>query len=143
MKKSLLIVDDDKAFAKMMCDALKSKDYAITCMTDSQAALDYAIEHQPNVMLVDWLMPEMDGLELAKRARESNPFVQVIMISVDPSLESMVKMHDVGIFDYLIKPLNIKQLRTVIKEAFVHSERWRSSLDKYSKNLKKHKGVTA
>jgi len=85
----------------------------------------------------------MDGLELTKKARESDPFVQVILISVDPSLETMVQMHDVGVFDYLIKPLDIKQLRTVVKEAFAHSARWRSSLDKYSKKLKSAKSAQA
>lgn len=139
MKKSLMIVDDDQSFAAMLCVALKHKDYEVMCFTSPEAALDYALKRQPHVMITDWLMPGMDGLELAKRVREADPFIQVIMMSVDPSLESIVQMHDIGIFDYLIKPPDLKQLRLVVKEAFVHSDRWRTSLGNYSKSLKLQK----
>lgn len=91
------------------------------------AALDLLSEQDFDVVILDVMMPAMDGIETLKRIKDQKPFTEVIMLTGHGSVESGIQGMRHGAFDYIMKPAEIDDLLVKIREAYerirIHKER--------------------
>lgn len=114
---TFLIVDDEKNAREGMVQLLDSFGYAAIEASSGKEALRIVKEEKPDVVITDLRMPEMDGLELLTKLKSSAPSLPVIVLTAFGTVENAVKAMHLGAFHYLIKPVNIDELKVVTKRA--------------------------
>lgn len=120
----ILIADDDPDTRTILSDWLTHWGYATLVAADGEAALAVGIAHPPDLALIDVRMPGPAGMDLATRLRERHPDVGVIIITAYGSIQDAVEAMRGGAFDYLPKPLKIRQVLAVVEKALaVRNER--------------------
>jgi two-component system, NtrC family, nitrogen regulation response regulator NtrX len=117
MSESILIVDDEVAILNSLSPILEDEGYQVTVAKSGAEALKTLITEPPDLMLLDIWMPEMDGLETLKRAREQMPKLLVVMMSGHGSIETAVKAIKLGAYDYIEKPLSLENVTLRIRHA--------------------------
>jgi two-component system phosphate regulon sensor histidine kinase PhoR len=105
--RRVLVVDDEKDYLKLMAGHLTRKGFEVEMAENGRVALEVLESGDPfEVMVVDLMMPEVDGIELIRRAREIDAWMESIVVSGAGTLESAISsMRQGGAFDYLPKPL--------------------------------------
>lgn len=121
-KKSLiLIVDDYPQNLQILGKMLKENGYKTSLSQNGEGALAFVKKKQPDLILLDVMMPEMDGFEVCERLKKSpdTKMIPVIFLTAKSSIENVVKGFDIGGVDYVTKPFNSAELlarvRTQIK----------------------------
>lgn len=119
---SIIIVDDLQFSRIVVKAALKKAGYSGVRMADcATEALTMIEQHPADVVLADWMMPEMDGLELTHRIRqrdeEKGTYTAIILFTAHDGVEYLVKAFDHGVDDYLCKPPNPKELAARVNAA--------------------------
>ncbi|HUQ19807.1 MAG TPA: diguanylate cyclase [Gemmatimonadaceae bacterium] len=116
-KKRLLVVDDHEDNVEVLRARLEARGYEVQGANDGQAALDMLEKWIPDLILLDVMMPKIDGLEVVRRvkANESLPFIPVIMQTALDSTERMVAGFEAGADDYVTKPINFAELEARVK----------------------------
>jgi len=107
---SLLVVDDDPALARFLTLELECEGYAVRQAHDGIQALTMIREECPSLVLMDWGLPDMDGLAVCRRLRETGVRVPVIMLTGRDEVTDRVQALDAGADDYLIKPFALEEL---------------------------------
>ena len=128
MTNSILVVDDEQVLAGAMGDYLGRYGYAVNVKSSGEAALKTIDQEPPDIVVLDYRLPRMDGLEVLRRIKESHPEVEVIMLTAHGSVESAVEAMKSGAFDYLSKPLDLEELRLAVGKA-LHAVRQAQELD--------------
>ena len=113
----LLIVDDHEDNVELLKARLEARGYEIVTATDGQQALDAIARQPPDLILLDVMMPVVDGIEVARRVKAdaSLPFIPIIMQTALDATESKVEGLDAGADDYITKPINFAELEARIK----------------------------
>jgi DNA-binding NtrC family response regulator len=125
MKRSVLIVDDDSRIRTSLAHALSSSDTTVRTAADADAALASLAESPADIVLADVRMPGMDGLDLLRLLRERAPEVAVVLMTAYDNLPTAATAMREGAADFLVKPLDLHQLRGVISEVWATSApRW-------------------
>ncbi len=127
----VLIVDDEPDMVENCVRILGRAGYECLTANDGRVALARLESERPDLLLTDLKMPELDGMELLRRARELDPTVPVIMITAFASIESAVAAVKEGAFDYLPKTFSVDQLRVAVERALRHR-----SLQEENRNLR-------
>ena len=114
-KPRILVVDDHEDNIELLRARLEARGYEVEGATDGQAALEMVDKVCPDLILLDVMMPKMDGMEVARRlkARIANkeiPFIPIIMQTALDSTEQKVEGLDAGAIDYVTKPINFAEL---------------------------------
>lgn len=117
MAESILIVDDEPTILSSLSQVLEDEHYQVATATSGPEALKIIAAEAPDLVLLDIWMPEMDGLETLKRAREQAPKLQVMMMSGHGSIETAVKAIKLGAYDYIEKPLSLENVTLRIRHA--------------------------
>ncbi len=119
-KTHVLVADDDQAILRFLHANLKARGYEVTTATDGKEALD-TVEREPvNLIILDIMMPKMDGIEVCRRVREWSK-IPIIMLSARGDENGKVKCLELGADDYLTKPFGVAELIARIKTALRHS----------------------
>ncbi|MGA3174570.1 MAG: sigma-54 dependent transcriptional regulator [Syntrophorhabdales bacterium] len=113
---SILVVEDEEAQRGLLEGLLNKEGYAATGAGDGQRALQLAKDSTFEIVLLDYKLPDMDGLTVLKRLKEMNPEIQVIMITAFGSIENAVTALKAGAFEYLTKPIDLDDLLFKIKK---------------------------
>jgi DNA-binding NtrC family response regulator len=116
--KSILIIDDEPNIRRVL-EAVFMKDrYEVFTAESGRKALD-VISSQPNldVVLCDLIMPDMNGVEVLKAAKEANPALSVVMITAHGTIRTAVEAMKLGAFDYITKPFDMDEIKLVVKNA--------------------------
>lgn len=112
-----LIVDNDVAHAEAMADSLRSVGFACTVAGGGREAISL-LEHTPfEIVVTDLKMPDTGGLEVLAKCKELQPDAEVVLVTGHGTIESAVEAMQRGAFNYLLKPLDLKQLRAVVENA--------------------------
>lgn len=123
----VLIVDDEKDFCDILFRVIKTAGFTALVAHDGVMALDMIRQGLPDIVLLDMKMPEMDGMEILKRAKKLNPNLPIIMITAYSGVHDAVEAIKHGAHDYLPKPLNnnalIQKIRSVISERGVSTKK--------------------
>ena len=101
---TVLIVDDDQKLLKMLQRTLFYENLDVLTATHGLEALPLIERHKPDLLIVDWMMPKMDGLTLIRHLREANNRMMILMLTARDAIENRVDGLESGADDYLIKP---------------------------------------
>ena len=118
----VLVVDDEPDMVENCARILKRSGYQCLTATDPHRALTLVEAEHPDLLLTDLKMPGMDGMELLRRARESDPALPIILITGFASIESAVAAIKDGAFDYLPKNFSVDQLRVAVERGLRQRE---------------------
>jgi DNA-binding NtrC family response regulator len=128
---NVILVEDDLAQAKWVSRLLVGRlpeGVELLTFTDSSVASAHLGEEWVDVIITDLDMPEVDGLALVRRAREFNPRVQVVIVTAASTSAALVDAGDIGVADYLLKPVDIQTVAGLIEQAAERVGRWRRAL---------------
>jgi len=117
MARSILVVDDENVLARAMADYLTRHGYVVNVEGSGEQALRVVEEEPPDLVLLDYRLPRMDGLQVLRKIKDSHPEIEVIMLTAHGSVEKAVEAMKLGAFDYLSKPIDLEELRLVVKKA--------------------------
>ena len=123
-KKRILCIEDEAAIRGMIRFSLEREGYLVMEAADARAARDVAADQLPDLMLVDWMLPDLSGPELIRRFR-SDPLtrdIPIIMLTAKSEEDDMIHGLDAGADDYLMKPVSLKALSARIKALLRRSE---------------------
>ncbi len=118
MKIKILLVDDEKEFIDTLAQRLEIRKFDVSAAYSGKAALDCLRDHSIDVVILDVLMPGMDGIQTLKRIREISPLVQVIMLTGHATVDNAILGMKNGAYDFLMKPVETKILIKKINAAF-------------------------
>jgi len=136
MTIKLLVIDDDTAVTDLLSLLLKSQGFEVSATNNSSEGLSMIRDIEPDLVILDLMMPEMDGWEVCRAVRQFNQQVPIIILSAlnDPSMIASVL--DAGADDYLTKPTPSRVLVAHINRLTKRSGNTRSSLrDSFTRPL--------
>jgi len=123
VRHHVLVVDDDEEFARSVAESLVDRDIEAVPVSDPRRAVSLARETAFAAAVVDLVMPEMDGLELARELRKGNPATEIVMLTGHADMQSAVEGIRNELFDYLQKTsLQSVRLRRAVRAAIARSE---------------------
>jgi two-component system cell cycle response regulator len=113
----VLVVDDDPVTVQVLTKQLRNAGHAVLHANDGRQALELAMSANPQLVITDWLMPEMNGLELVKALRNTNigRRIYIIVVTAQQDENYMVQGFEAGADDYLIKPIEPRILQARIR----------------------------
>ena len=114
--RSVLIVDDEVGTRESIKMILKH-DYEVFLAKDAEEAFLQIKEHSPDVVLLDIILPDIDGLKVLEKIKENDPDVIVIMITATKTIKTAVEAMKLGAYDYVTKPFDIDELRLIISRS--------------------------
>jgi DNA-binding response OmpR family regulator len=110
MTSHILVVEDEVKLAQFIEQELKYESYVVTVANDGLAGLTSAREIQPDLILLDWMLPGISGLEICRRLRQSGDRVPIILLTAKDEISDRVAGLDAGADDYLVKPFSLEEL---------------------------------
>ncbi len=116
-KERLLIVEDDETQAKILADYLSHKGYTVEKAFSAAEAENKLLKDSFDLVLLDWRLPDEDGLSLLKKIKGKRPLIQVIMLTAFATVERAVEAIKKGAYHYLTKPVNLEELVLIIEKA--------------------------
>ncbi len=125
----ILVVDDEHTIVKWVGAILRSEGYEVTSAQDGAAGLRSFEEFPPDLVLLDVIVPNVDGFEVLARIRESSA-VPVVMLSARSDERDKVRCLRLGADDYLVKPFGMDELVARVEAALRRSDRWGPSADR-------------
>jgi len=113
----ILVVDDEPSMRNFLNIMLKDEGYDVDLAVDGEEALSFVGSKIYDLVITDIMMPGIDGNDVLKGVKEVNPETMVIMITAYASTESAVDAMKEGAYDYILKPLNVDEIKVVIRNA--------------------------
>jgi two-component system, OmpR family, phosphate regulon response regulator PhoB len=114
-KQSILIVEDSPYVSGSINDALEAMGYAPQVVGTAADAFAVLEETTPDLVLLDWMLPDLEGIEILRRIRQSQtPGIPVIMLTARAELDARLAGLEAGADDYLAKPFSIGELQARI-----------------------------
>src|SRR5215211_4055314 len=106
----ILVVDDDRAVRESLRRSLQFNGYQVELANDGQAALDAVMAQRPDAMVLDVMMPRLDGLEVCRRMRAAGDELPILVLTARDAVSDRVAGLDAGADDYLPKPFALEEL---------------------------------
>ena len=115
--KTVLIVDDEAAIREMIAVALQMAGYRCLEAENAQSAHAIVVDHQPDIILLDWMMPEVSGIELARRLKRETDYadIPIIMLTARSEEDNKIQGLEAGADDYITKPFSPRELIARLK----------------------------
>jgi DNA-binding response OmpR family regulator len=131
MVKRILVVDDEPRYVRLMEANLISEGYDVTKAYDGQSAVEMVADTQPDLVLLDVMMPGLDGFGACERIREFSS-IPIIMVTAKGEEQDRVRGLDVGADDYIVKPFSatevLARVRAVLRRAQVTGSTYEQSI---------------
>ena len=118
MKKRILLAEDDANLGSLLRNYLQAKEYETTLFVNGRAALERFSSGMFDLCILDIMMPEMDGLALAKAVRNADPAIPVIFLTAKNHEEDIIEGFKTGADDYITKPFSMEELLYRIEAIF-------------------------
>jgi DNA-binding response OmpR family regulator len=106
----VLIIEDDRDMAALLEKGLREERHTASVARDGLAGLDLATNYQFDVVVLDWMLPGMDGLEVSRRLRRAGNATPILMLTARDAVPDIVKGLDAGTDDFLTKPFSFSEL---------------------------------
>ncbi len=120
MSLRVLLVDDEKDFVETLAERLEVRNFTVVTALSGDEAIEKVKQDHIDIIVMDFLMPEKSGIETYKEIRMIHPAIGVIMLTGHAELESAMTGMKMGIYDYLIKPVQIEELVEKLNMAHSH-----------------------
>jgi len=114
-KAYILLVEDEEILAEGIRFNLKKNGYAVDWVKDGRAALEVLSERNFDLILLDIMIPYVDGFEVAQQIRESSPLMPILMLTARTAVQDRVRGLEIGADDYLTKPFHLEELLARIR----------------------------
>ncbi len=111
----ILVVEDEEKLAKFVQLELGYEGYKVTVANDGLSGLMAARDGEPDLILLDWMMPGLSGVEVCRRLRATGAMMPVILLTAKDGIEDRVAGLDAGADDYVVKPFSIEELLARIR----------------------------
>jgi two-component system, OmpR family, response regulator MprA len=109
MNERILIIEDDQAILKLLQRGLAYEGYTVDTAIDGRMGLIAARDHIPDIVILDWMLPGMDGLEVCHRLRTGGS-IPILMLTAKDTVQDRIQGLDAGADDYMVKPFNLDEL---------------------------------
>ena len=115
--KTVLIVDDEASIREMIAIALEMADYQVLEADNAQTAHAMVVDHQPDLLVLDWMMPGISGIELARRLKrdEATAELPIILLTAKGEEDNKIQGLEAGADDYITKPFSPRELVARLK----------------------------
>jgi DNA-binding NtrC family response regulator len=124
MKKiKVLLVDDEEEFVKSLAERISMRELGSEVAFNGKEALAKLEEKLPDVMVLDFKMPGIDGLNVLELVKKAYPDVQVVMLTAHGTPEIEKQARYLGAYDYLQKPVGIDELTKTIEKAYQYKQK--------------------
>jgi len=119
INKKILVVDDESQLVDMVSMRLKANSYEVVSANSGREGIEKARQQKPDLILLDVLMPEMDGYQAlgALKKDSQTKLIPVIMFTAKSQLEDVARASELGVEDYIVKPFDHRVLLDKIKKA--------------------------
>ena len=117
MKTRVLLVDDEKDFLDIMAERMEARGMEVSTATSAADALEMVIAESYDAVIMDLMMPEMDGFKALKLFKETRPDVPIILLTANVPEEKCIEAIKLGAMDVIEKPADLNILTQKIKEA--------------------------
>ena len=114
----ILLVDDEKEFVQTLSERLQTRNLESSIVYDGEQALEFVDKNQTDVMVLDLMMPGINGIEVLRRVKKEYPKVEVIILTGHGSEKERAVSEELGAFAYLQKPVDIDVLAKVMRDAY-------------------------
>jgi DNA-binding response OmpR family regulator len=116
MSKKILIVDDERIIAKALTRAFEKEGFEVDTAADGQVGLDKILKTNPDLVILDILMPKMSGLEVLEKVRKKNIQTPVILMTAYGDANTQAKAKELKVAAYVTKPFeNIEDIISLVK----------------------------
>lgn len=115
MPRRIIVIDDEEEMCWVLSRAIAREGFQVITFTDPRRGLESFTHKGADLLLMDLVMPGMDGITLLKHIRAINKQVPVVVITGFGSLENAIELMRAGATAYLIKPFNLKDVRKVVR----------------------------
>ncbi|MGM7636423.1 response regulator transcription factor [Bacillus sp. Hm123] len=115
MAKTILVVDDEQSIVTLIKYNLEQAGYQVLTAFDGREGLEKAIEESPDLMILDWMLPGMDGMEVCKELRQRKISVPILMLTAKDEEFDKVLGLELGADDYMTKPFSPRELLARVK----------------------------
>lgn len=109
MKERILIIEDDDAIVRVLKRSLVMEGYLVDEALDGETGLAKAMQTRPDLVILDWMLPDLDGLEVCQRLRLEGA-LPILMLTAKDTLQDRVQGLDAGADDYMVKPFELDEL---------------------------------
>ncbi len=117
-KKAILVVDDDPKSLKLLADVLALEGYRVITARSGKHALETIELEKPGLVLLDIMMPEMDGMETLNRIKAFNQDIPVAMVTALWDEDEVKRAFEAGAYEYITKPVDIEYLKLAVLVKF-------------------------
>jgi two-component system alkaline phosphatase synthesis response regulator PhoP len=131
MEKTILIVEDDAGIRVVVEDTLTSQGYRVVAADNGRKGLELAEEIKPDLIILDVMLPLMDGFEICKRIRNAGITSPIMMLTVKDEEVDKVLGLELGADDYVTKPFSLKELSARVKALLRRVEDYQNDLSLY------------
>ncbi|MBU3917452.1 response regulator [bacterium] len=124
----VLLVDDEERYLKTTAKLLGREGFNATTAPNGIEALAILGQKEINIVVLDVMMPGMNGLEVLKNIKQQYPLIEVIMLTGHATVDSALKGIKSGAYDYVVKPADVNELISKLKRAFLKYEQSRQKI---------------
>lgn len=132
MKAHILVVDDDPRITDLVRRILAYEGYSVAIAASGNEALNRTLERPPDLIVLDIMLPELDGLEVARRLRAAGDQVPILMLTARDAVADRVKGLETGADDYLVKPFAPEELVARVKALLRRNQEERHEVLRYA-----------
>jgi DNA-binding response OmpR family regulator len=126
----ILIVEDELPMRTALTDLLRANGYRVTAAVDGVAGLERALEDKPDLVLLDVMMPRLDGFAVCREIRRRLVTLPMIIITAKGQVDDRVSGLDAGADDYLVKPFSSRELLARVRAALRRADRAQTSVER-------------
>jgi DNA-binding response OmpR family regulator len=123
--KKILVVEDDDEIRELICFKLRGAGYDVVDANDGEQGLELALRSDPDLAIIDWMMPRMSGVETvtAMRADDNARDIPVIMLTAKGQEQDVQRGFAAGVDDYIVKPFSPRELMSRVDAALARVRR--------------------
>jgi DNA-binding response OmpR family regulator len=118
MSHSVLVIEDDRDIARLLEIHLKDEGYSVNVASDGESGLREALSKPYDIVILDLILPGMDGLEVCRRIRSGPEYTPVLMLTAKSTDVDRILGLEMGADDYLTKPFNVRELLARVRALF-------------------------
>jgi two-component system response regulator MprA len=131
MNERILIIEDDPAILKVLQRGLAYEGYTVDTAGDGRTGLNMARDNNPDLVILDWMLPGMDGLDVCHRLRMGGA-VPILMLTAKDNIQDRVQGLDAGADDYMVKPFNLDELTARVRALLRRTQADRAQVLKFA-----------
>lgn len=110
MPHRILVIDDDQELIDLLTQSLRFKGFKVMCARNGREGLHMAFETHPDLIVLDLMMPQMDGWQTCNHLREMSDSIPVLILTALSDEEALVRSFELGVDDYMTKPFSLREL---------------------------------